>query len=253
MTRKTALETYFSTVSPTYIENWNSALYELSIPQIDIPLSQEDTQSLGRSIHKYGHQFPDCPSSTLPSVTEKIKQALNHFPEGAFIRLGSRSAKDSYYALNRGLRITDAYSAIRMLTEASARVAFDLKLALNNNYNPHIFVREWIDMPDWTEFRCFMRNRKLVGISQYDCKNLGHCPNIAKYENKIRLSIESFFEQFRLLSHLDTVIFDVFLEVDKNMHEPLIKVKLLELNPFFKKTDYCLFEQADFDGSLRFL
>ena len=140
-----------------------------------------------------------------------------------------------------------------MLTEASARVAFDLKLALNNNYNPHIFVREWIDMPDWTEFRCFMRNRKLVGISQYDCKNLGHCPNIAKYENKIRLSIESFFEQFRLLSHLDTVIFDVFLEVDKNMHEPLIKVKLLELNPFFKKTDYCLFEQADFDGSLRFL
>lgn len=250
------MQAYFSTVLPTYIENWNPALYQLSIPQVDIPLSLEEARGLGRSIHRFGKWFPDGPSTSLPRVARELDAALGVFPDGAFIRLGSRSAKDSYYALSRGLRVTNSQAAMRMLTGASRRVAFDLMLAWRNKYRPHIFVRQWLDIPRWSEFRCFMKGRKLVGISQYDCKNLGHCAEIVENASRIQTAIAAFFDHFRLISHVDDVVFDVFLDVKHGRLDSSIDVRLMELNPFIPKTDPCLFDwsvEGDFDGSLRSL
>jgi hypothetical protein len=157
----------------------------------------------------------------------------------------------------RGLRVVDVNSAMRMLTSGSRRVAFDLRVALKNNYRAVIFLREWQDIEDWAEFRCFMRNRKLVGISQYDCINLGHCPEIAENEGPIRQAIDDFFVVFREASHLGDVVFDIYLDaVDGGSPQPPFDVKLLEINPFITETDACLFEWSsttDFDGSFRFL
>ena len=250
------LPEHFSKISPTYIENWNPALYKLSIPQRGIRLSLEEVRGLGRSIHRWGKWFPDGPSASFQRVACKVACLLSTFPSGAFIRLGSRSAKDSYYALTRGLRVTDSQSAMRMLTGGSLRVALDLILALRNQYKPYIFVRDWLNIPNWSEFRCFMKDRKLVGISQYDCKNLGHCPEIAENKNRIKAAIEVFFKKFQSASHLDEVVFDVFLDVKQGRLGSSIDAKLLELNPFFQKTDPCLFDwsvENDFDGSFRFL
>lgn len=242
---------YFIKVFPTYIENWNSALYKLSIPQIDIRLTREEVPILGRNIWKFGKWFGDTPRQSMKRIEEKIEKALYNFPKGAFVRLGSRSGKDSLYAQHFGLRITHADAAIKILTEASERIAFDLHLALQNDYCPHIFVRQWIEIPRWAEFRCFMRDRELVGISQYDCKNMGHCPEIVKHQSEIKYGIRFFFEKFRTASHLNDVVFDVFAIIDKNQTD----IKLLELNPFFPKTDACLFDWnlRDFDGSFRIL
>jgi hypothetical protein len=100
-----------------------------------------------------------------------------------------------------------------------------------------------------------MKNRKLIGISQYDCKNLGHCPEIAANQKQIKYAIEMFFETFKIMSHLDDVVFDVFLKEIEKTTNPFFEVKLLELNPLFDKTDACLFDwqNNDFDGSFRFL
>ena len=246
---------YFEKVRPTYIENWGEALTKLSISQTDIPLGPDEVRALGQANRDFGSLSGRAATQPIRLLAERIGAALSDYPTGAFVRLGSRSAKDSRYALSHELRITDAEAAIRMLTEGSQRVVFDLRLALLYNYSPHIFVRQWCDIPAWAELRCFMRSRRLVGISQYDCKNLRHCPEIAENADRIEAAIAAFFKDFCAASHLDDVVFDVFIMINGQHSGKSIDVRLLELNPFFLKTDSCLFhwDKDDFDGSFRYL
>ncbi|HEX5748536.1 MAG TPA: hypothetical protein VFZ09_20015 [Archangium sp.] len=244
---------YFERVSPTFIENWAPALHAFSIPQVDVPLSRLEAQALEA---RTWHRKSTDQSEYLPidSLMWRLDVALRQFPEGAFVRLGSRSSKDSAYAVQHGLRVRSGEAAIRLLTEGSERTAFDLRLALQLHYAPHIFVREWMDIPRWAEFRCFMKDRRLVGISQYDCLNVGIRPEITRHAETLHNAIREFSQRFAAASHLDNVVFDVFVE---GMDTPgPLDVRLLELNPFFPKTDPCLFDwsvPADFDGSFRFL
>ena len=242
---------YFAKVCPTYIENWDCRLYELSIPQADVPINTDEARILGSNIWEFNKWFDIKPMRPMDEIRERLENAFELFPKGAFVRLGSRSAKDSIYAQHFGLKANHVDDAMRMLTEASERVAFDLLLAIRNDYDPHIFVREWTEIPKWAEFRCFMKNRKLIGISQYDCKNLGRCPEIGENELRIRSAIEEFFGIFKEISHLDDVVFDVFWVLTDNKS----MARLIELNPFHFKTDPCLFswKDRDFDGSFRFL
>lgn len=250
------MSAYFAKVRPTYIENWSAALSALSIAQVDIPLTMEEARALGLINKEFSKWFSNGSIEPIDGIIKRIDMALSNYPEGAFVRLGSRSGKDSSYANNRGFRVTDGNAAIRMLTENSHRIAYDLRLALHHNYCPHIFVRRWLEIPAWSEFRCFMKSRRLVGVSQYDCKNLGPCPEIAKNAERIEAAIREFFEAVSARSHLDDVVFDVFIKVGEQTSNVPINVQLLELNPYFRKTDACLFQwgnDGDFDGSFRFI
>ena len=247
---------YFDRVWPTYIENWSHGLIKLSIRQTEIPLNMEEALSLGMNNSRFAKWFKNGNPKTIDAIAGKLKNALWEFREGAFVRLGSRSAKDTQFAKYYGLRVDSADAAIRMLTDNSERITFDLRLGILNQYSPSLFVRDWVEMPKWSEFRCFMRKRKLIGVSQYDCKNLGRCSEIHANSSKIFSSIKAFFEKFSYLSHIDDVVFDVFVIIHKKHDNHSIEVKLLDLNPFFPKTDSCLFQWrngGDFDGGFRFL
>lgn len=252
---------YFNKVRPTYIENWSAELAQVSIPQTKIRLTLPEARALGLANKKFGGWFAtekeDFDSSKmLARIAGKIESSLIKYPNGAFIRLGSRSAKDSVYANVHGLRIDDAKSALNTLTSDSRRVAFDLRLALKNEYQPHIFLREWLEIPKWSEFRCFMQNGELVGISQYDCKNLGSCGEIARNANRIETAIRAFFLKIKPFFQFENVVFDVLVKIDEKDIKPAAKITLLELNPFLPQTDACLFkscERGNFDGSFRFL
>lgn len=256
---------YFDQVRPTYIENWGHALTDLSIPQTDIPLGLEETRALAAAVFSSCARRgggasaaggPRDARDALGPLAERLARALRAYPRGAFVRLGSRSAKDSAYALGHGLRVADAPTALRMLTGDSRRLAFDLRLCLRHHYRPHVFVREWLDVPAWSEFRCFMRGRELVGVSQYDCKNLGRRQEIVANAARIEAGVRAFFGRLRAASHLDDVVFDVFVSLDGEGPAEPAGVRLLELNPFFAGTDACLFDWhggGDFDGSFRFL
>src|ERR1700735_4576591 len=86
---------YFDDVSPTYIENWPGALCSLSIAQADVPMTLEEAAALGRNIIDFGDAFGAGPHN-IDSLRERTRAAVSRFPFGAFIRLGSRSPKDSW-------------------------------------------------------------------------------------------------------------------------------------------------------------
>jgi hypothetical protein len=246
-------KTYWDEVVPTYIENWPVGVCALSIAQADIPLTIEEAKRLGANLIEYGECFDAKWYGPIDDIRDRVTRAVERFPFGAFIRLGSRSPKDSFLGYREGFKVEVGTDPLRFLVDASERIYEDLILAIQHNYAPHIFVREWVTIPRWAEFRCFMDHRTLVGISQYHY--LGHeCfSEITDDPEYIRWSINQFFPVFRKASHLDSVVFDVFIKTATRDNTRKTEVKLIEINPYFEMTDPCLFAWNDgFDGSFKY-
>jgi D123 len=218
----------------TFIENWPKALRDLSIPSHGIPMSDKEAQTLGHSIVKWGETFNEVEyeDAVRNAIIHDLEKAVQKFPAGAFVRLGSRSPKDAFfpssnYRLVNGTLKTGR-DAWNMLTASSEQMSDDLHAAAFNGYQPYIWVREGMDIPKWSEFRCFMRNRTLVGICQYH--HSGTFFRIADHAFGIRNSIEEFFRQkFIRYCHLDSVVFDVFVS---QREDDFFETRLLEINPF---------------------
>lgn len=245
---------YFGEVRPTYLEQWPEALRRLSIDQVDVPLTVDDARRLGRNMMELFECFDEVPDPSIDHIRGKIAVAMEKFPGGAFLRLGSRSPKDCWDGYREGFKVMPSDpDPLRFVLGCSERMSEDLLLAIRNEYPPHLFVRRWADIPPWAEFRCFMMGRRLVGISQYHYRQF--FPELLRHESLILWAVECFFiKNFRSASHLDHVVFDVFVTIREQGDEAQAEVKLLEINPFFALTDPCLFDHrsgGDFDGSFR--
>ena len=233
----------------TYLENWPNELRSLSIPQVDIPMTREEATALDSQIIDWGEAFAEAPIPAH-SLVAKVEAACARMPGPYFVRLGSRSPKDAFYWPKDELKAENADEVLQLLTAGSERVYEDLKIGLHFNYEPHIFIRQWIDIPEWAEFRCFMKDRKLIAVSQYYYRKV-HRQILDEWDG-IQWSIEQFFNrQFRHASHLDSVVFDVFVRLKGNATYNSAccgnlpwrnwEVKLLEINPYWNLTDPCLF------------
>lgn len=257
---------YFLKCKPTFIENWPRSFCNRSLVQIDIPLTPKDTQtflhilrnvwdSLENSVDIFKEM--DDEQLTLFDLLESyIDSAIKNFRDGAFIRLGSRSPKDSPLFLDTEGLCRTGREAMDLLTSFSERIFEDLMDATKAGYGSHIFVREWVPLQPWQEFRCFVRDKKLVGISQYNYLD-GHLPRIKEYRDSIRWVIEECFMPGLIKdSHLDDVVVDVFIKKIRSSSGIVWETKLLEINPFCPGTDPCLFDWrdgGDFDGSFRII
>lgn len=84
-----------------------------------------------------------------------------------FIKTNWHSPKDSVWiTAGQTLRVQDL-SDVYQLLKASSIVKEDLSIVNQPNFN-HIIFQKWKDIHPGTEFRCFVRNRNLVGISPRD-------------------------------------------------------------------------------------
>jgi hypothetical protein len=282
---------YWDIVKPTYIENWEPSLHTLSIPSIGIPLDDDRPRRLGSNIIEYGDAFVDADTMAhneraaswnaqaavakmlhepeppdrvdfikptgdirgdIADIRAEVAAAVEKMPNGAFIRLGSRSPKDAWSFQRSDGKVIAGQDPLSYLLDCSERVYEDLMLAIKQNYTPYIWVRQWIEIPKWSEFRCFMKSRKLVGISQYNYLNNEVFPEMDP--GMCEWAVREFFKLFRESTTFNDVVFDVFVKVRKaGPNSRDIEVKLLEINPFFELTDPCLFAwHMDFDGSFRY-
>jgi len=232
----------------TWIENWPDAVSRLSFRQQGLCLDREQVHALGRRNGVFAHCFEDIGSDSLATLERALDKALAGFPQGAFVRLGSRSAKDTPAAVLTGCRANCGRDAISLLTGGSRRLFFDLRLCARSGYRPWIFLREWRDFPWWAEFRCFLFEGRLAGISQYHhrlalpamCRSmpLGSLPRML---SPVAELLNDAFGEINL-------VFDVFITGTDSLSATLI-----EINPWGPPTDACLFswENRDFDGSIR--
>lgn len=231
---------YLELVKPTYIENWPKELCSLSIGQVGIKLSLKEAEILCSNNLELNECFDFPKFQNADEIIKKIDQEIIKFPKGAFVRLGSRSPKDCLYPSKD--KCFTGKDAFQRLTACSERISDDLSLAINNEYEPYIWLREWKEIPEWAEFRCFMKDRKLIGISQYNYLQNKIYPEIEQYKATILSLISGFFDHFKKVSYLNNVIFDIFIQLKIIDNLYYWEIKLLEINPFFELTDPCLFD-----------
>jgi hypothetical protein len=232
----------------TWLENWPDRISSLSFRQQGFCLDQRQSHALGRRNGIFTHCFEDVGDDCLITVVRALDDAIAGFHSGAFVRLGSRSAKDTPTAILTSCRAWCGREVIALVTGGSHRMSFDLRLCVRNGYRPWVFLREWRDFPWWAEFRCFLCERRLVGISQYHHRHalpamVRSLPldSLAQAVSPIARSLSEAFGDLDL-------VFDVFIA------EPECRsATLIEINPWGPPTDACLFswEHRDFDGSIR--
>ena len=100
----------------------------------------------------------------------RIARAIQAVGGKVFIRLGSRSPKDSWGCLDNDMKMVPIYNAcdaISLLTSETERMWNDIGDARRADYRPRICVRRFLDFDLEHEFRCFIEDGSITGITQY--------------------------------------------------------------------------------------
>jgi hypothetical protein len=102
-----------------------------------------------------------------------------------------------------------------------------------NSIPYHLVLRKYFQVNPSLEFRCFVRKRKLLCISQRD---LNHYDFLASLRDEFSIKIQEFFDKNLKNSFPDpNFTFDVYLP------NPAHRVWLLDINPWAQRTDPLLF------------
>ncbi|XP_032205296.1 cell division cycle protein 123 homolog isoform X2 [Mustela erminea] len=96
-----------------------------------------------------------------------------------------------------------------------------------------LVLRKWCELIPGAEFRCFVKENKLIGISQRDYTQ--YYDHISKQKEEICRCIQDFFKKHLQYKFLDEdFVFDIY-------RDSRGKVWLIDFNPFGEVTDSLLF------------
>lgn len=164
--------------------------------------------------------------------------------KSVMVKLNWSAPKDAKWILiNNSLQCTSALD-IYLLLNASDHAAHDLDGHIYDECEdkdtgarlaPELVVKKWIsDLNPALEFRIFVRDRRVVGVSQRD---LNHYEFLADIKQKLTDTVTRFSESVLQKSEfpLTDYIVDVFIP------RPYDKVVVLDVNPFERKWNSLLF------------
>ena len=251
----------------TGLDQWYKSLKDVTIPSVFLSLTADEARAIvscwkEHYSHKSSHE-PILPESELdiPDSLQDLASRISKLvspDKGAFVKLSTRSPKDSHIAFARAkeayrvklatqssppsgnerlilygrividsLRVRSGHDAVKLFV-SSDRVGEDLEYALEPgdqgfDSRVSIVVREWVDIPLWAEFRGFVWNGKLTSIGQYNHPVV--FPQLLDKREQIKSDLQAFFDNVKVKIPLDRYIID-FAWVDKDC------VYLIEVNPF---------------------
>ncbi|XP_046639568.1 cell division cycle protein 123 homolog [Daphnia pulicaria] len=188
-------------------------------------------------------ETPALEAPHFEDIDKEITTAIAEFGGKAFIKLNWSSPKDAaWIALNNSLQCHMS-ADVHLLLKSSDFILHDLTEPFkecedqNVNQTPvkyNLVLRKWVEINPVNEFRCFVQNKNLIGISQRDDTQFS--PFIEKEKEDIVRDIVSFFkEQIRPKFHLDNYVMDVFRQRKD-------KIVLIDFNPYGVITDSLLFD-----------
>lgn len=199
---------------------------------------------------------PD-PSLKFKELHREIRQSIKDLGGSVVPKLNWSAPKDAVWiSLTNSLKCTTP-SEIYLLMKSSSFITHDLtepyfgtiEAATMDNPNTasdlagsssslsasySLALRKSFNLNPSLEFRCFVKSRVLVGISQRD--HLNHYAYLDDLKDSLGYEIEEFFENYLQKSFPDeNFVFDVYLP------EPYDRVFLIDINPWAPTTDPLLF------------
>jgi hypothetical protein len=239
---RTASAEWLKPLRPCLYTYWPERYKELSFPTMIEQLSPKEIQRL---IDTFNHKPLGTPQDA--ALRWKLKRGLAEFDSGSFFKLESRSPKDNYWGIATNFRACNWRDIEKMLY--SERIMDDLCRYKHTDEPLRLLFREWHSIRKDEEFRCFIRDRKLVGISQYhyaewDEWNQTSKPpafrNIIARKDEIGSALAAFVNS-EIIPHLpvEDLVADLW-------RDPFGKITLIEINPY-GLSDPCLFTYEELE------
>lgn len=221
---------FLEEVTSYYLENLPEPLLGLFIPQERIALNSEEMHAFAsRMGTPKARRRPDT-GALLISMGARIAEALRSVENKAFIRLGSCSPKDTICHCLPCSNVPDFFDIMFF----SARVLQDVHWAFLYDYPVSLYVRPWMTIDKWQEFRCIVRQGRVHGISQYYVYNNPHYSEIENNPYEISQEIYEFLGM-HVLEHSRHS--DYVCDVIYNKGN----IRLVDYNPMSQLTGMCYF------------
>ncbi|KAK7789802.1 hypothetical protein R5R35_012985 [Gryllus longicercus] len=185
---------------------------------------------------------PETEPPTFPVFSNKLKNALNSLGGEVFVKTNWHAPKDAtWITTGRTLKCTsleDIYLLLKSSDLISKDICHEFKTDNGDNDEKHVVViKRWMDLHPGSEFRCFVKDHKLIAISQRDCSSYYAHINARKYD--IMKDIIKFFHskvqrKFPVVNY----VFDI-VRIDNS-------ILVIDFQPFDRRyTESLLFEWED--------
>ncbi|MGL4309560.1 MAG: hypothetical protein ACRCSU_03655, partial [Paracoccaceae bacterium] len=226
---------------------WADSLRDLMLPFEQISLSPADLKCIGNATPGFARKFEEpCPARFSAALLDDLDSLMAQFPRGAHLRLDLCSFKNDLGSP----RVMDRAGALLLFAQPDPRVAGLIWESLREGEDHSLFAFAWRDIPAWSEFRIFVRDGRVIGISQADA--LGVFPELARHESVLEPALWRFTHALLPRLPMADVVVDVIAVMEPNLS---CRIWLIELNPLVHRSDPGLFTWqfgGDFDGSFRF-
>ncbi|KAI6778809.1 Cell division cycle protein-like protein [Emericellopsis cladophorae] len=188
------------------------------------------------------------PNERFPETHRLIKETIAELGGAVVPKLNWSSPKDAKWVNphQNTLRCTTP-SDIYLLLKSSSFVSHDLNHAFDHcddtpakqPFAPVLVLRPFFNPHNALEFRCFVKHRALIGITQRD---LNHYDFLADLRPNLTRKIKHFFESVLRFTFPDSCfVFDVYVPENDDAEDGLGKVRLIDINPWSPSTDSLLF------------
>lgn len=239
---------YEDIIELTFPDYWYEDLADYTMPSALIPLSGRDLVALAsvdpafRAMRKLPGVMP-----LSDDLMRLIGLELAALKGPAFLRTSYGMAKECPFAYAPVTTLREVEGILRW---NDARLMRFYRERLASGDPASLFLRRWVKIPSWAEFRVFVRARQIVGVSQYPAQTFH--PEIPAQADALRQAIVQLFHEMMHLLPLGDVIVEVYADATpKGM-----VMRVVELNPMLSLADAGLFSWkrgGDFDGSFRYL
>jgi hypothetical protein len=198
------------------------------------------------------------PSTEWREIHESIKQTIQELGGKVVPKLNWSAPKDATWISATNSMECTTPNDIYLLLKSSDFVTHDLEHAFDDCMDEatptssdtpatneaqggeptseipyHLVLRKAINLNPSVEFRCFVRQRKLIALCQRD---LNHFEFLFRMQDKLRETIQLFFDtRIRDTFPDENFVFDVYVPPPHN------RVWLMDVNPWAQRTDPLLF------------
>ncbi|XP_077240687.1 temperature sensing protein-like protein [Tasmannia lanceolata] len=209
-----------------------------------------DSESESNSDSDSDSESPTAPS--FPDLESEIKSSIETLGGAIFPKLNWSAPKDAAWISTTGTLRCTSFADICLLLRSSDSAVHDLCHAFDScsdksTSRPSKFfiaLRKWYpSLRPEMEFRCFVRLRRLVGISQREVTIF--YPALIEKKLDLELSIGEFFEvNVKSEFELEDYVFDVYVTKDG-------RVKVIDFNPWGGFTLPLMFSWEELEENFR--
>ncbi|KAK6349688.1 hypothetical protein TWF696_005967 [Orbilia brochopaga] len=194
------------------------------------------------------------PSYRFADIHEAVKAAIAELGGAVYPKLNWSAPKDASFILGNTLKCATA-SDVYLLLKSSNFVTHDLEHAFDDTVDTPdedgrvlqvsdiayaLVLRKWVEVIPSVEFRCFVKDRKLVGVTQRD---MNHYKFLEDGRDEFLRLIKEFFEK-----HLEKTFPDPNFVFDVYIPKTLVtdsRVWLMDINPYAIRTDPLTFSWTE--------